>query len=127
MPIKLDLNEESIIVADRDRMKQVLINLLTNAVAYSDSGNPIYVTLQSVDGKAEVEIKDHGYGIPKKDIARVTERFFRVKRGRSRSDGGTGLGLSIVQEIVAKHEGTFHLHSVEEKGTKAIIVLNEYD
>ncbi|MFB4213685.1 sensor histidine kinase [Shouchella sp. JSM 1781072] len=127
MPIKLDLNEESIIIADRDRMKQVLINLLTNAVAYSDSGNPIYVTLQSVDGKAEVEIKDYGYGIPKKDIARVTERFFRVKRGRSRSDGGTGLGLSIVQEIVAKHEGTFHLHSVEEKGTKAIIVLNEYD
>ncbi|RQW19016.1 sensor histidine kinase [Bacillus sp. C1-1] len=127
IPIQLDLDEASIVVADRDRMKQVFINVLTNAIAYSDCGHAITITLTVEDGRAKVVVKDSGFGIPEKDVAKVTIRFFRVKRGRSRTDGGTGLGLSIVQEIIAKHNGTFQLDSIENEGTTIVLTLAEYD
>lgn len=127
MHLSLELDEDSIIQADRDRMKQVIMNLLTNAIAYSEPKKTIKITLIATDGKALLTIHDQGFGIPKTDLPYVTDRFFRVKRARSRENGGTGLGLAIVQEIIARHNGLFLLESNDGDGTKAIVQLNEFN
>ncbi|GAF14729.1 LOW QUALITY PROTEIN: hypothetical protein JCM19045_4059 [Bacillus sp. JCM 19045] len=127
MTIRLDLDEECIIYADRDRMKQVIINLLTNAISYSNRGKKIDVNLITVDKQAQLTIRDEGIGIPQADMPYITDRFFRVKRARSRKDGGTGLGLAIVQEIMAKHEGSLEIKSVEGQGTTATVTIAQYE
>lgn len=123
----LDLDEDCIIYADRDRMKQVIINLLTNAISYSNEQKKIEVKLLIRDHQARLEISDEGFGIPQADMPYITDRFFRVKRARSRKDGGTGLGLAIVQEIMAKHGGSLEVESIEGQGTTAIVTIQLYD
>lgn len=125
--LELELDEDSIIDADWDRMQQVLTNLLANAIAYSPPFTTVTVRIISSNGWAELVVEDEGAGIPEADLSSVQKRFYRVKKGRSRQDGGTGLGLAIVQEIVAKHGGDFQLVSQEGKGTTATVRVKEVD
>jgi two-component system phosphate regulon sensor histidine kinase PhoR len=86
--------------ADRDQLSQTLINLLDNSVKYTPEGGSVAVSIADMAQEIQVTVKDTGLGIPKKDLDRVFERFYRVDKNRSRDMGGTGLGLSIVKHIV---------------------------
>jgi two-component system sensor histidine kinase VicK len=111
------------IYADEDRIEQVILNLLSNCIKYTPEGGKININVQVYEGTALLKIKDNGIGIPKEDLPRIFERFYRVDKARSRELGGTGLGLSIAQQIVEAHEGTLEIFSEEGNGTEAIIKL----
>ncbi|MGO1369874.1 MAG: ATP-binding protein [Senegalia sp. (in: firmicutes)] len=120
MYIKKDLKD---IYADKDAIEQVIINILSNAFKYTSEGGFINITLNSNNNTNEIIIEDNGMGIPKKDLNRIFERFYRVDKARSRDLGGTGLGLSIAKRIIESHEGKIDIESEYEKGTKVIITL----
>ena len=92
--------------ADRGRLEQVLINLLDNAIKYSERGKSVSVEPAQEGDLVRVSVRDSGIGIPEKDLPRLFERFYRVDEARSRDNGGTGLGLSIVKHIVQAHGGS---------------------
>lgn len=115
--IHLQLDDEVIIAADELRMKQIFINLLENALRYSEVNTIIHLRCQQQKERAIITIEDHGIGIPAEDLAYVTERFYRVNKARSRVDGGSGLGLSIVEQLVVAHDGTLDIQSEVNKGT----------
>ena len=103
--------------ADPDRINQVFTNILSNAVKYSPEGTQITVTTRHESDVFEVAIADNGLGIPKEDLPRIFERFYRVDKGRSRALGGTGLGLSIAKEIIEAHGGRISVTSEVGVGT----------
>jgi two-component system, OmpR family, phosphate regulon sensor histidine kinase PhoR len=105
------------VLGDRRRIDQVLINLLDNAVKYSRSGGTVTVTTAGEGEMVRISVQDSGIGIPKKDIPRLFERFYRVDEARSRDKGGTGLGLSIVKHIVQAHGGSVAVDSTEGVGS----------
>ncbi|MDR3295999.1 MAG: cell wall metabolism sensor histidine kinase WalK [Clostridiales Family XIII bacterium] len=108
---------------DRDRIEQVFLNLISNAIKYTAEKGRIDIDAY-VNGKsARIIISDNGIGIPEDQLSRVFERFFRVDKARSRSVGGTGLGLAISKQIVEEHKGTVELESREHKGTKVTVTL----
>jgi two-component system phosphate regulon sensor histidine kinase PhoR len=110
--------------ADRDRLAQVLINLVDNAVKYTPEGGSVTVTAREVgDGAIEVAVADTGIGIPPADLPRITERFYRVDKARSRELGGTGLGLAIVKHLVVAHGGELRIESEPERGTTVRFTL----
>ena len=110
--------------ASRDRIQQVLLNLLSNAVEFTPSGGTIKVEMQMVDREVEVTVEDSGVGIPRDELPRVLDRFYRVEKGRSRRvGGGTGLGLSIAREIVEGHGGQITIESEPGKGTRVCFTL----
>jgi two-component system, OmpR family, phosphate regulon sensor histidine kinase PhoR len=110
--------------ADRDRLVQVLINLVDNAVKYTPEGGSVTVTAHDVgDGTIEVVVADTGIGIPPADLPRITERFYRVDKARSRELGGTGLGLAIVKHLVVAHGGELRIESEPERGTTVRFTL----
>ncbi|WP_243290370.1 ATP-binding protein [Bacillus sp. FJAT-47783] len=119
--IHTNLDDEIIIMGDSSRLQQVLYNVIDNAVKYSNNNGEIRITSYQDRNRAIVKITDDGIGIPKKDIDRIGERFYRTDKSRSRKTGGTGLGLSIVKEIVALHDGTMEIESEEGKGTTVIL------
>ncbi len=90
---------------DRARIKQVVVNLLDNAIKYTPSGGPSTSMSMRADGKAVIEVADTGIGIPADALPHIFERFFRVDKARSRDAGGAGLGLAIVKSICAAHGG----------------------
>jgi len=104
--------------ADRDKISQILINLLDNAVKYSREGGEIKVSAAAEDGVIKVSVEDAGIGIPAAHLPRIFERFYRVDKARSRELGGTGLGLSIVKHLVELHGGTVGVESAESRGSK---------
>lgn len=108
---------------DKDRIEQVLLNVLSNAIKYTQEGGKIRVNAISAGGIAEISVEDNGMGIPKNEQSRVFERFFRVDKARSRAMGGTGLGLAISKQIVEGHRGSIELESKEKVGTKVTIRL----
>jgi two-component system sensor histidine kinase VicK len=109
---------------DRDQMDQVLDNLVSNAVKYTPEGGKIRIGARVLPNKQlEVSIRDNGIGIPKKDLTRIFERFYRVDKARSRNMGGTGLGLSIAREIIRAHGGTIRLDSEFNEGTTVTFTL----
>ncbi len=108
---------------DRERIEQVLINMISNAIKYTHDGGRIEVTASHGDGFVSASVQDNGIGIPKEDVPHVFERFYRVDKARSRESGGTGLGLSIAQEIVARHDGRLSLKSRQGKGTTITVEL----
>lgn len=110
-------NPAVVVNADRSRMRQVLINLVDNAIAYSDSG-AIRCRIRRRLDKARVEIVDTGRGIPEESLNRVFERFYRVDTARSRAQGGTGLGLAIVKQILQAHGESIHVESIFGRGTR---------
>ncbi|MFA6142642.1 MAG: ATP-binding protein [Candidatus Omnitrophota bacterium] len=113
-----------LIRADRDRIEQVLTNLIDNAIKFNKEKGRVRIYGQAVDGKTKITIEDSGMGIPEKDIPRIFERFYRVDKARSRELGGTGLGLSIVKHIVELHEGEVGVESAEGFGSKFWFILS---
>lgn len=111
------------IEANRDRIKQMLINLVDNAIKYNVENGSIIINAYKAQGKIVIIVKDTGIGIPPEHISRIFERFYRVDKGRSRSIGGTGLGLSIVKHIVNLYSGDIKLNSEPGKGTEFIIQI----
>jgi len=116
--LTLDLPEDLPgVVADRDRLAQVLINLLDNAVKFTPEEGRIEVSARSSSGRVVVSVKDNGVGIPPEDIGRIFERFYRVGRSRDRREGGTGLGLAIAKHLTQAMGGTIEVESLPGSGT----------
>jgi two-component system phosphate regulon sensor histidine kinase PhoR len=112
------------VVADRDRLVQILINLVDNAVKYTPEGGAVTVTARATSDEAlEVAVADTGVGIPAADLPRITERFYRVDKARSRALGGTGLGLAIVKHLVLAHGGELRIESPQQQGTTVRFTL----
>jgi len=109
---------------DRDRLKQVLVNLIGNAINYSPAGSQVTMALTKAGDHARIEVSDTGPGIPQEDLPHIFERFYRGEKSRRRTVGsGFGLGLSIVYWIVQNHQGTIEVRSTEGQGTTFIILL----
>ena len=108
---------------DTDKMTQVIDNILNNAIKYSPDGGKIKVGMKTTDAQLIISISDEGLGIPKKDLPRIFDRFYRVDKARSRTQGGTGLGLAIAKEIVKQHKGFIWAKSEYGKGSTFTIVL----
>ena len=108
---------------DPIKLQQVIYNLCDNAVKYTPRGGTVWVRLYTEAGRAVIEVKDNGIGIPKESIPHIFERFYRVDKARSRSTGGTGLGLSIVQSMVHLHGGDIEVESEEGVGTTFRVYL----
>lgn len=121
--IKNELPGGILIKADKDRVGQVLTNLIDNAIKFNKEKGTIRIYAQEANGKIKVFVDDSGIGIPEKDISRIFERFYRVDKARSRELGGTGLGLSIVKHIVELHGGSVGVESIEGLGSKFWFIL----
>ena len=111
------------VIGDPDRLEQVLINLVDNAIKYTPTGGAVDMSLSQADGWAKIDICDSGIGIPAEDIPHIFNRFYRVDEGRARAQGGHGLGLSIVEWIVASHEGRIEVVSEVDEGTTFTVFL----
>ena len=112
-PVATDL----VVAGDRPQLVSAVTNLLDNAVKYSESGRPVEVDATVERGTVCISVRDHGIGIPSRDLERIFERFYRVDRARSRATGGTGLGLSIVRHVAQAHGGDVTVESVEGEGS----------
>lgn len=111
------------IKADRDKVEQVFVNLIDNAIKYTKESGRIEVSLLGQDQAVSVTVRDNGIGIPKEHLGRVFERFYRVDKARSRQLGGTGLGLGIAKHIVLVHNGNITIESELNRGTKVSVTL----
>jgi two-component system phosphate regulon sensor histidine kinase PhoR len=117
------------IVGDSDRLQQLLINLVDNAVKYTPTGGAVEIRASLAAAAnhhaamVEIAVVDSGCGIPEKDLPRLTERFYRVDKARSRELGGTGLGLAIVKHIIQAHHGQLKIESKVQKGTTVRVLL----
>lgn len=113
------------VLLDRDQIDQVLDNLVSNSIKYTGDGGHLAIRARLKDSgsQLEIEVEDNGIGIPKKDLSRIFDRFYRVDKARSRNMGGTGLGLSIAREIVKAHGGSITLDSELNQGTKVAFTL----
>ncbi|MNI15319.1 Alkaline phosphatase synthesis sensor protein PhoR [compost metagenome] len=123
-----DIKEHLYIEGDEDRLRQIFMNLLSNAISYTLEGGRVKVEAKIVysgdeDEKIQITVSDTGMGIPKKDLPRIFERFYRVDKARSRSSGGTGLGLSIVKHLVELHHGTIRVESKIGEGSAFTVEL----
>lgn len=117
------LDEELIVLANEEKLKQVCINIIENAIRYSDAHAVIEIEAQQVNKQAVIRVKDNGIGIPAEDLVHVTERFYRVNKARSRADGGSGLGLSIVAQFVKQFDGILTITSTLGEGTQVVVTL----
>ncbi len=118
-----NIPEKIYINANRNRMKQLILNLVDNAVKYNVPNGSVTVDAHRVGGKVVISVKDTGIGIPAEHLPRIFERFYRVDKGRSRDMGGTGLGLSIVKHIINLYNGDIKVNSKVGTGTEFIIQL----
>jgi two-component system phosphate regulon sensor histidine kinase PhoR len=109
-----------------DEFRQMMINLIDNAIKYSEPGQRVEVTLSEQGEAMTIRVRDHGYGIPEKDVDRIFERFYRVDKSRSKEKGGTGLGLAIVKHIVQNNRGTIVVSSQVGEGTEFKITLPKF-
>ena len=124
LTIKLTEIDQIQILGDRDRLKQVLLNLISNAIQYTPEGGEVILSLSKVDKKARLLIRDTGPGIPATDLPHIFDRFYRTEKSRTRSKTpGFGLGLSIAHWIITKHNGKIDVESEEGKGTTFEILL----
>ncbi|HWQ79859.1 MAG TPA: ATP-binding protein [Anaerovoracaceae bacterium] len=111
------------IMADRDRISQVLVNLISNAVKYTPDGGKITITLSDTEDSVVFNIRDNGAGIPEEEIPYIFERFYRADKSRNRNTGGSGIGLAIVKSIVTAHGGTVDVESRVNQGSNFIVTL----
>jgi len=110
------INENIEVFGDKDKLKQVFVNLISNAIKYSESGN-IKIVTETINEKVKISIQDSGLGISDVDLSRIFERFYRVDKARSKEVGGTGLGLAIVKHIVEAHGSKIEVTSKLGKGS----------
>ena len=118
--IKLSLDsslEKLLVFADKEKINQVLLNLISNSIKYGKKGGNIIIAIEKDVESSFIKVSDDGIGISKDNMGRVFERFYRVDKGRSRSQGGTGLGLAIVKHIIEAHEQEIQITSKVDKGT----------
>ncbi len=118
-----EMNELPPLFMDKDRLEQILINIISNSIKYTSKGGIIDVFVRAIYGNIYIKIKDNGIGIPKNDLERIFERFYRVDKARSREQGGTGLGLAISREMILAFGGDIYIESEENVGTEVCIVL----
>lgn len=123
--VNYDERQSYFIMGDVLRIRQILHNILSNAIKYTDEKGKITVSMYKQNGKIEISVEDTGMGIPEADLNRIFERFYRVDKARSRKLGGTGLGLSIAKELMTLHNGEIHITSQIGQGTKATLTFNE--
>jgi two-component system phosphate regulon sensor histidine kinase PhoR len=121
--LSLDLKEDSHIYGNPDRFKQMLINLVDNAIKYSEKDDKVFIGASMESGECVIWVKDTGAGISREHISRLFERFYRVDKARSRARGGTGLGLAIVKHIVLGFKGRIEVESEVGKGSKFIVKI----
>jgi len=127
--VHLRLNEidQAYVNGDRDRLKQVFINLVANAIQYTPQGGDVFLSLETIGGQARLIVRDTGPGIPAEDLPHIFERFYRAEKSRTRRETtGFGLGLSIANWIVERHGGRIEVNSQEGKGTTFAIWLPLY-
>ncbi|MGD6779841.1 two-component system histidine kinase PnpS [Sutcliffiella horikoshii] len=117
--------KELYLFADASRIKQVFINLINNAIAYTPAGGEVKVKVEEVDKEVVIVVSDTGIGMEQDEIPRIFERFYRVDKARSRNSGGTGLGLAIVKHIVEAHHGSISVTSELNKGTAFTVKLSK--
>ncbi|HNK63025.1 MAG TPA: HAMP domain-containing sensor histidine kinase [Anaerolineales bacterium] len=125
--VRVHLNDidQAIVNGDRDRLKQVFLNLVSNAIQYTPSGGEVFLSLSVLGEQARVIVRDTGPGIPSEDLPHIFERFYRAEKSRTRQKaGGFGLGLSITKWIVEHHGGNIKVESKEGNGTTFVIWLN---
>jgi two-component system, OmpR family, sensor histidine kinase SenX3 len=116
--IEVDEPTDRLVVSgDRRQLSSAVYNLLDNAVKYSDPGSSVKVRARTDGRWIDLTVEDHGIGIPRRDLERVFERFYRVDRARSRETGGTGLGLAIVRHVANNHAGEVRVDSREGEGS----------
>jgi len=108
---------------DKDRIEQVILNIIGNAIKYTSDEGKIEIIAGYSDGMVSIEVNDNGIGIPENEIPRIFERFYRVDKSRARELGGTGLGLSIAKQIIEAHNGEIKISSRHGEGTRVIIQL----
>jgi len=113
------------VYADRQKIEQVLINLVNNAIKYGSDEGKVEVQFHDMDKQILTEVSDDGVGIPQEEISRIFERFYRVDKSRSREAGGTGLGLSIVKHIIEAHKQTINARSSEKAGSTFSFTLQK--
>jgi heavy metal sensor kinase len=123
-PIIVEASTPLLARADRERLRQILVNLLENALKYSEPDQPVHVQLQKTEQKVLIHVKDQGIGIPATDQNRIFERFYRVDEARCRTGGGTGLGLAIVKTLVESMGGMISVQSQLGQGSTFTIALN---
>ena len=111
------------IEANPQQMKELLNNLITNAVKYNRPGGQVWIQIREKGDAMLIRVRDNGMGIPEDSLDRIFERFYRVDKGRSRKQGGTGLGLSIVKHIVSFYQGTIRVSSELDKGSEFVVEL----
>ena len=113
----------AVITGDKDRIRELISNLLQNAIRYNNEGGYVRISTGSQDGHPFLFVEDNGIGIPEDQQDRIFERFYRVDKSRSRETGGTGLGLAIVKHIAELHNAEIRLESAPGKGTKVTVLF----
>jgi two-component system sensor histidine kinase VicK len=116
-------NELGTMAGDRERLEQVVANIVSNAIKYTPEGGKIYILAERTDDVLKIVVRDTGIGIPENEIPRLFERFYRVDKARSREKGGTGLGLAIARDIIKAHSGSINIQSRVDYGTTVTITL----
>ena len=111
------------IYAERNGADQILTNIISNACKYTPENGKIVIDATNKDDLVEIKLADNGIGIPKEDLPRISERFYRVEKGRSRQMGGTGLGLSIASEMIKSFGGSLKIDSVFGEGTTVTLLF----
>ncbi|RUL47483.1 sensor histidine kinase [Lysinibacillus antri] len=117
------LEEQIIVLGNEEKLKQIVINVIENAIHYSNEGSNVSILTKITKGNAVLEIADTGIGIPANDLPHITERFYRVNKARSRADGGSGLGLAIVEKLVKMHKGNLTITSEVGIGTTVCVTI----
>jgi signal transduction histidine kinase len=121
--VTLSHEDQALVRGDADLLKQLLLNLVDNALTYTPPGGHVDLALSVADGQARLAVRDTGPGIAPADLARIFERFYRLDRARSRRSGGAGLGLAIARWIAEAHGGRIEVQSTVGQGSTFTVVL----
>jgi two-component system sensor histidine kinase BaeS len=114
---------ETLVNLDRDKISQVMMNLLSNALKFTPPGGTVHITVANIPETAIVKIRDNGPGIAPNDLPYIFDRFYRADESRTRATGGSGIGLTIAKAIVEAHKGSITVQSEQEKGTEFVVLL----
>ena len=127
-PVTVELTavDQAMIMGDEDRLKQLILNLVDNAIKYTLPGGMVRLSLAKDSGWAQLIVSDTGIGIPAEDLPHIFERFYRVDKARSRAQGGSGLGLAIAKWVVQAHGGAIKVDSTVGAGTTFTVTLPIY-
>lgn len=124
--LEIKASQEPVFIeGESDRIKQVFINLITNALTYTPNGGRVTVNIMENEQTVDIAVQDSGIGIEEKELPRIFERFYRIDKARSRDSGGTGIGLAIVKHIIEVHKGKINVESTPGTGTTFTVTLNK--